>query len=235
MALQLPLTWKPTRHMAKLSDMLSRGFPQGGCISKSVRRHLYKHVVKEIFNPESLAICSPPPPPPPHPSNYPGDVTYPEVAVVAPAEFVYTPSYCEFVFPHLGGNRERNVGVLVTRRFTKDHPHTVLRLTWEGNLRKRRCVNCCTRWWLEVDGSPCDSDASIETSIRSNSAQDVFAPTSISGFCASSGNLPISEGEHSIRLVNGNCPGSRIVDAGSGFFSTSRLIVEEIPRREFVI
>jgi hypothetical protein len=88
------------------------------------------------------------------------------------------------------------------------------------------------RWWIEIDGSQCDSDTSIETSIRSNNAQDVFAPTTISGFCSTSGELPISNGQHSIRLVIGSCPGFRIVDAATGFFSNSRLIVEEIPRRE---
>lgn len=39
----------------------------------------------------------------------------------------------------------------------------------------------------------------------------------------------IGAGVHSIRLEVGNCPGSRITDLASGFFSTSRFLVEELP------
>ena len=150
-----------------------------------------------------------------------------------PEDFIYTPNYCQYFFPNLGGNRERNVGGIAVAKFTKEHPHTVLRVTWEGNLRKRACNNCCTRWWIEIDGSECSSYEKIETSIISSTAQDIFAPTTISGLCVESGDLPISDGEHQIRLQVGPCDGSRLItNTASGFFSTSRLIVEEIPTRE---
>lgn len=154
------------------------------------------------------------------------------MAAVPPAEFIYTPNYCQYFFPHLGINRERNVGIIASTKFTKDHPHTVLRVTWEGNLRKRACTDCCTRWWVEIDGSPCSNNEGIETSIVSSTAQDIFAPTTVTGVCFESGDLPIANGIHQVRLMVGNCPDSGISNAGSGFFSTSRLIVEEIPRRE---
>ena len=93
---------------------------------------------------------------------------------------------------------------------------------------------CVHRWWLEIDGSPCSNYEDISTSIRSSTAQDIFAPTTITGFCNESALLPISTGSHSIRLMVGNCPGATIVNAAGGFFSTSRLIVEEIPLRECV-
>lgn len=151
---------------------------------------------------------------------------------MAPADFVYTPSYCQYVFPNLGDNRERNVGTVTTRKFTKDHPHTVLRVTWEGNFRKTGCTDCCTKWWVEIDGSPCSNYEDLATSIRSSDAQDIFAPTTITGFCFESAGLPISTGRHNLRLMVGNCPGSTIANGAAGHYSTSRLIVEEIPRRE---
>ena len=122
--------------------------------------------------------------------------------------------------------------MIATVKFMKLHEHTVLSLTWEGNLRKKSCSNCCTRWWIEVDGSPCSAYEEIETSIRSSTAQDISAPTTISGLCFESGDLPLASGSRQIRLMVGNCPGSFISNAGIGFFSTSRLIVDEIPRRK---
>ncbi len=116
--------------------------------------------------------------------------------------------------------------------FNKDHDHTVLRLTWEGNFRKKSCTNCCARWWITIDGSPCSNYEEITTSISSSSAYDIFAPTTISGICYQSAGLPIFAGNHTIKLEVGPCSGSRISNAGSGFFSSSRLIVDELPTRK---
>ena len=149
-----------------------------------------------------------------------------------PAEYIYTPNYCQYFFPHLGVNRERNVGIIAMVIFTKQHDHTVLRVTWEGNLRKKSCNNCCTRWWIEVDGAPCSNFEKIETSITSSTAQDIFAPTTITGLCFESGDLPVADGDHQVRLLVGTCVGFPITNSGSGFFSSSRLIVEELPRCE---
>ena len=98
--------------------------------------------------------------------------------------------------------------------------------------RKTNCINCCSRWWINIDGSECSNYESIETSIRSSTAVDIFVPTTLTGVCYESGDLPISTGAHQITLMVGNCPGSPFTNAASGLFSTSRLIVEEIPRRK---
>ncbi len=163
-----------------------------------------------------------------------GDSTFPEVAVVPPSDFIYAPNYCQYFFPHLGGNRERNVGVIATAGFTKDHAHTVLRVAWIGNFRKSACTNCCIKWSIHIDGSPCSDAEPIETSIRSGQlAQDIFAPTTITGVCSKTADLPISTGAHKIRLLVERCEGFRDYgNTATGFFSTSRLIVDEIPRRE---
>lgn len=161
-----------------------------------------------------------------------GDPTFPEVAVMPPPDdFIYTPLYCQYFFPHLGGNRERNVGTLASVKFLKEHPFTVLRVTWEGNLLKRACTNCCAQWRIEIDGDQCTEYEDITTSITSSSAQDIFAPTTITGFCSRAGILPILNGNHLIRLTVKGC-GNQFFNTAGGFFSSSRLIVEEIPLRK---
>ena len=64
-----------------------------------------------------------------------GDSTFPEVAVLPPQGFVFSPHYCHYFYTDLGINSERNLGTILTVKFRKDHDHTLLRLTWEGNLR----------------------------------------------------------------------------------------------------
>ena len=116
--------------------------------------------------------------------------------------------------------------------FTKLHDFTVLKLTWEGNFRKRNCNNCCARWWLTIDGSVCTSYEEIVTSIASSSAYDIFAPTTLTGVCVESGDTPLWSGNITISLHVGNCEGSQVSNTATGFFSTSRFIIEEIPLRE---
>lgn len=157
-----------------------------------------------------------------------GDPSIPEVVFKPPPEYIYTPNYCQYFFPHLNINRERNVGDLVATKFTKDHLHTILRVTWEGNINKKVCTNCCAQWQIRIDGSECSNFEDIETSITSSSAQDVFAPTTITGYCLESGGVPINAGTHLLKLVVGGC-GNTFYNTATGFFSTSRLIVEEIP------
>jgi len=164
-----------------------------------------------------------------------GEVSVPEVRVFPPTEYMYVPNYCQYFFAHLGANRERNVGVIAQVIFTKQNDHTVLRITWEGSIRKRGCFNCCSRWWIEIDGSPCSKYEDISTSITSNVAQDIFAPTTISGFCAESGELGIGDGDKQIRLLVGACPGYGFTNTGSGQYSTSRMIVDELPLCELSV
>ena len=161
-----------------------------------------------------------------------GDTTFPEISTNPPSDFIYKPQYCQFFYSHLNLERERNVGAIAVVEVYKENSHTVFRLTWEGNFRKRGCADCCSRWWIEIDGSQCSDYERIETSITSNSALDIAIPTTLTGYCIKSGNIPLSYGNHQIKVVVGHCPNTRIVNSGSGFFSSSRLIVEEVPTRK---
>jgi hypothetical protein len=160
----------------------------------------------------------------------PRDDTFTElIAVEPPAHFTFFPHYCQYFFPTLGGRAERNVGTVIQVRFKKDHLFTALKFTWEGNFRQKSCTNCCAQWWFSVDGSRCTSFEDITTAIFSLSAVDMFAPTTLTGVCNQVGGVAIIQGPHNIKLEVGNCPGSGISNTASGFFSTSRIIVEEVP------
>ena len=116
-----------------------------------------------------------------------GNDYFPEVQATPPPDFVYEPIYCHYFYPNLAGNQERNLGIIAEVVFNKLHPHTFLRMTWEGNFRKKSCSNCCARWFITIDGSPCSNYEDIETSIASASALDIFAPTTLTGVCNASG------------------------------------------------
>ena len=144
-------------------------------------------------------------------------------------------------------------------RFKKEHLFTALKLTWEGNLNQRACSVCCAEWWFSVDGGRCTSFEDITTSIFSEDAVDMSAPTTLTGgwspfplplpcpfflsnyvstltgVCSEVGNIPIFVGYHNIKLEVGPCPGHFISDTASGYFSTSRVIIEEVPLGEWVV
>lgn len=161
----------------------------------------------------------------------PRDESFGELMSLEPdPRYIFFPSYCQYFFLDLGFQSERNIGTIVQMRFTKEHPFTALKVTWEGNFRQKTCTNCCAQWWISIDGSRCTNFEDITTSIFSTSAAiDRFAPTTISGVCLQSGGVSILEGDHNIKLEVGNCPGFLITNTASGFFSTSRMIVEEVP------
>lgn len=161
---------------------------------------------------------------------FPGEDTIPEVAAEPPITYVYQPHYCHFFYTDLGGDYERNLGSIAELIFNKHHDYTVLKLTWEGNIRKRICDDCCAKWWFTVDGSACTNPEDIYTSISSSSALNIFLPTTLTGVCFAAQRLPLQRGLRRINLVVGNCDNSRIADLATGFDSSSRIIVEEMPR-----
>lgn len=159
-----------------------------------------------------------------------GEDLIPEVAAEPPPTYVYQPHYCHFFYSNLGGDQERNLGTIAHVIFNKLHDHTVLKLTWEGNARKRSCTDCCAKWWFTIDGSGCTKPEDIYTSISSSNALNIFLPTTLTGVCFATLGLPLQKGQRRIKLMVGNCDNSRITDLATGFESSSRIIVEEIPR-----
>eukprot|EP00731_Ephydatia_muelleri_P009476 Em0005g62a len=158
----------------------------------------------------------------------------PPVVTMTPPGYIYQPHLCQYFYYRLVQNQERNVGTVAYAYFTKLHDHTLLRVTWEGNLRKKGCNGCCTQWVVKIDGEDCTGFEKIMTSIYSATDFDVFEPTTVSGICYEAGGIPIEAQQHLVTFEVGNCEGSRIADAATGFLSTSRLIVEELPHSGYV-
>ena len=160
---------------------------------------------------------------PPHAAAIASNTT-----ISPPASYVYTPNYCHYFYENLGRNRERNLGHIVNVTFNKREDHTALRITWEGNFRKQRCVVCCAEWYITINGARCTED--VKTSIVSRTSYNIFFPTTLSGICHEVGGVPLTKGLKLLKLEVGNCEGSAIADGGAGFSQSSRFIVEEIPR-----
>lgn len=148
---------------------------------------------------------------------------------MTPAGYTYQPHLCQFFYYRLTGNKERNIGTVAYAHFTKQYDHTLLRVTWEGNLRRKNCNGCCTQWVVKINGDDCTGYEKIMTSIYSTNDFDIFDPTTVSGICYEAGGVPIGARQHLVTFAVGNCDGSFIADAATGFLSTSRLIVEELP------
>ena len=163
-----------------------------------------------------------------------GSGVVPPVVTTTPDGYTYQPHLCQYFYYRLVQNQERNVGTLAYAYFTKRHDHTLLRLTWEGNLRRKSCNGCCTQWVLKVNGDDCTGFEKIMTSIISTTDFDIFAPTTVSGICYEAGGVPIGARQHLITFEVSQCDGSQIADAATGYLSTSRLIVEELPHCECV-
>ena len=142
---------------------------------------------------------------------------------------VYNPYYCQFAYPNLSRNRERNLGHIANISFVKKADDTALRFTWEGNFRKQRCSTCCTQWYITIDGTRCTAHEDVRTTISAARSFNLFFPTTLSGVCFEAGGGPIGKGNVLLKLEVGNCDGSPIADGASGFNQSSRFIVEEIP------
>ena len=166
-----------------------------------------------------------------HTHTHTGSEDFSEVIPIPPPTYVYEPHYCHFFYATLGFNQERNLGTVLETLFNKTHDHTSLRITWDVNLRKKSCSNCCSRWWVLIDGATCTFYANIETTIVSATGFDIFFPTTMTGICFLADDLPIEPGQRHIRVEVGNCVNSPYSNTASAFFSTSRLLVEEIPQR----
>ncbi|XP_065896073.1 uncharacterized protein [Dysidea avara] len=110
-----------------------------------------------------------------------------------PPSYTYKPNHCQVGYANLGPGNNRNLGVLTTIRVNKAEDHTVLRITWESNIINRRCVRCCARWFVTIDGSECSFPDKIETMLYSDSNYSIFFPTSITGVCSHAAGAPIGK------------------------------------------
>ena len=139
-----------------------------------------------------LAVLSPPPPPPPlslcsatNP-NVRGDVYHPNW------------EHCAIPFPIPEGTRDS--GPLDTlscgRNFNKTSPDTALQVTFNGNMRLTDCSDCCTRWFLTINGEECVDPAPIDAVIYTvnGTLVNIHRGSTITGICERVGSGRIGAG-----------------------------------------
>ncbi len=149
------------------------------------------------------------------------------------------------LFSELSGNRWKQCtwknlnnnddsGDVVECPYVKKYDNTALRIVWDGTLRSAyNCNACCKRWYFTVNGSECAKPGQIEgvlyTHILQGSTTDLHHHHHIEGFCTENAAGPIKAGSLKIVFATANCAGYSDNDGYTGWNSTSRIIVEEVP------
>ncbi len=149
------------------------------------------------------------------------------------------------VFAELAGNNWKqcswhnlnsglDVGLVVTCPYTKAYDGSVLRLVYNGTLRSGYgCNSCCKEWYFTIDGKECTSPAAIEgvryQHIPGASWSDLHHHGHIEGICRLAGGKGIASGARKIELRIRNCAGYGNNDGYTGWNSTSRIIIQEMP------
>lgn len=125
--------------------------------------------------------------------------------------------------------------------FTKQNSDTVLKVSWDGNIALRGCMDCCMRWYITLNGEECEDPGTIDAAIRQDLTDgglteqfDLHRPASVVGVCRGTPSSPsLPSGGYTIGLVAGECTGFfATYDVLTGYNSVSRFIVEEIPDQD---
>ena len=131
-------------------------------------------------------------------------------------------------------NDGKDVGQVVECPYTKKYDNTALRVVWNGTLRSAyQCNACCTRWYFTIDGKECAKPGAIDavayTWHADGTGTDLHHNRLIEGFCSDNTDGPIKKGDIKIGFWIGTCGGYGVTDGYTGWNSTSRIIVEEVP------
>ena len=112
--------------------------------------------------------------------------------------------------------------------FKKISDKTGLRVFWSGPLRIYNCHSCCRRWYFTFNGAECSAPAAIDGvvyMVHGNSAKkDLHRVRQIEGVCQK-----VHKGTVRVGFWVGNCAHGRSADAFTGWYSVSRIYVDEIP------
>ena len=111
--------------------------------------------------------------------------------------------------------------------FTKNFSDTALHVYWTGALRIYRCNACCKRWYFTFNGAECSAPLPIDGVVymKTGSNKDLHRVRHIEGHC---NNIP--EGKVRVGFWVGNCETTTPADAYTGWYSVSRIFVEEVPK-----
>ena len=103
-------------------------------------------------------------------------------------------------------------------------------MVYQGNIYVR-CDKCCKRWFITFNGAECSGPMPIDAALWiRNRDEDNHRPGAIEGYCEN-----IHKGRIRVAINIGNCPGRGDSDGYTGWNSVSRLIIEEVPKPQWLL
>jgi len=127
-------------------------------------------------------------------------------------------------------NDGKDNGLIKDCVFTKNTTDTALHVAWTGALRVCACASCCKRWYFTFNGAECSAPLPIDGVVvlgNSGKTQDPHRVRHIEGHCNN-----IHKGKVRVGFWVGNCADRRNGDAYTGFYSVSRIFIEEVPKAQ---
>ena len=114
--------------------------------------------------------------------------------------------------------------------FNKLQSDTALKVSFQGNMRVYGSGIKCNRWYFKFNGNECSGPMKIEAVVYNRWPSGYGSPyllyhRSFEGYCE---NIP--QGAVRVELWVGQCSGSTLGDAHSGFILASRIMIEEVSR-----
>lgn len=126
-------------------------------------------------------------------------------------------------------NDDRDNGLIKDCVFKKLVDKTALKVEYNGDYRVAYCLNCCKRWYFTFNGVECHKPLPIDgiAHIRSNNGRkdtNIHRTTQIGGYCEG-----ILKGTVRVGINVGNCAGYKSANAATGWYSVTRIMIEEVP------
>ena len=114
--------------------------------------------------------------------------------------------------------------------FNKLQSDTAIKVSFQGVMRVMGSSRC-NRWFFKFNGNECSGPMTIEAVVYnrwSSGNPELLHHRSFEGYCE---NIP--QGTVKVELWVGSCPsGHTLGDANTGWYSVSRIMIEEVSRAQ---
>ena len=123
-------------------------------------------------------------------------------------------------------------GLLQDCSFNKLQSDTAIKVSFQGNTRVYGSSSKCNRWFFKFNGNECSGPMTIEAVVHNGWPSSAGNPEllhhrSFEGYCE---NIP--QGTVRVELWVGSCPSGSLGNAVTGWNSVSRIMIEEVARRQ---
>ena len=111
--------------------------------------------------------------------------------------------------------------------FNKLQSNSALKVSFQGNMWIYG-AHKCNRWYFKFNGNECSGPMTIEAVAYNNWSSgnpELLHHRSFEGYCEN-----ISQGAVRVELWVGQCSGSTLGNAYTGWNSVSRIMIEEVSR-----